>query len=291
MPVRFSIITTCKGRLEHLRQSLPRFLAQPDAEVIVVDYNCPDRTAEIVARDFPAARIVMVPEAQGFNLAEARNRGAAVASGTWLAFLDADVLITNDFMSRLSQLAMDHGCFHRFRCEGADRYHASGSCVVARADFEAVGGYDAVFEGYGGEDDDLYFRLRLLPRRLDILDGALIAGILKHDNRARTRFYPRAALIENQRVNAAYIVVKNTLLRHLGPTGLGMEQRRRLYGLVRDVIAEANKSGTTPIHFSMELPEDPDFMPTVGWSARRHIVFDLAPIPIPEADEDEDEAG
>ena len=30
---RFSIVTTCKGRLAHLRQSLPRFLAQADTEV------------------------------------------------------------------------------------------------------------------------------------------------------------------------------------------------------------------------------------------------------------------
>jgi hypothetical protein len=28
---RFSIVTTCKGRLHHLKQSLPRFLEQRDS--------------------------------------------------------------------------------------------------------------------------------------------------------------------------------------------------------------------------------------------------------------------
>ncbi len=42
---KFSIITTCKGRLEHLKQTLPAMLAQKDSEVIVVDYSCPHGTA------------------------------------------------------------------------------------------------------------------------------------------------------------------------------------------------------------------------------------------------------
>jgi hypothetical protein len=48
---RLSIVTTCKGRLHHLRRSLPGFLAQPDTQVIVVDYDCPEDTIGVCARD------------------------------------------------------------------------------------------------------------------------------------------------------------------------------------------------------------------------------------------------
>ena len=36
-----TFITTCRGRLAHLRETLPSFAAQPDAAVIVVDYRLP----------------------------------------------------------------------------------------------------------------------------------------------------------------------------------------------------------------------------------------------------------
>ena len=49
----FSIVTTCKGRLEHLQRSLPSFAAQSGAEVVVVDYDCPDGTGIGLQRTFP----------------------------------------------------------------------------------------------------------------------------------------------------------------------------------------------------------------------------------------------
>ena len=96
-----SIVTTCKGRLHHLRRSLPNFLAQPDTEVIVVDYDCPDETAGVCAREFPAVRVVKVENAPRFNWARARNLGAAAARGTWIAFFDADIVMAPDFVRRL----------------------------------------------------------------------------------------------------------------------------------------------------------------------------------------------
>lgn len=42
---RFSIIIRVKGRLEHLRHILPAACGQADADVFVVDYDCPDGTS------------------------------------------------------------------------------------------------------------------------------------------------------------------------------------------------------------------------------------------------------
>ena len=54
-------------------------------ELIVCDNNSTDRTAEI-ARN-AGARVVFEPVNQ---IARARNRGAAAATGDWLIFVDAD---------------------------------------------------------------------------------------------------------------------------------------------------------------------------------------------------------
>src|SRR3954463_187375 len=141
VPPRLSIVTTCKGRLHHLRQSLPLFLAQPDAEVIVVDYDCPDGRADVVPREFPAARVVAVKDRPHFDISRARNLGGDAASGEWLAFIDADIVVAPDFHQRLAP-KLQPGTFHHFpRARASSLW---GSCVMRRADFVAVGRYDEV---------------------------------------------------------------------------------------------------------------------------------------------------
>jgi glycosyltransferase involved in cell wall biosynthesis len=59
-------------------------------EVIVVDNLSTDRTCEVVASSY-GDRVVLASEPHP-GAAAARNRGARLASGTYLAFLDADDL-------------------------------------------------------------------------------------------------------------------------------------------------------------------------------------------------------
>lgn len=67
-------------------------------EVIVVDNNSIDRTAEIVAANFPKVRIVHERE-PGTN--QARQRGFLEARGDILIFLDADVRLPPKWVSRV----------------------------------------------------------------------------------------------------------------------------------------------------------------------------------------------
>ena len=76
MPL-FSIVTTCMGRLDDLKRTLPRMVSQKDTEVIVVDYNCPQRTGDFVRQNHPDAKVVSERNETQFNLARARNLGAA----------------------------------------------------------------------------------------------------------------------------------------------------------------------------------------------------------------------
>lgn len=273
---RFSIITTCKGRLHHLRQSLPSWLRQPDCEVIVVDVGCPDGTAAAVTRDFPQARVVAFDDGPFFNPSRARNRGAAAATGAWLVFLDADIVLAADFVARLQSSLKPHSIF-RFGPSKGRVSGTNGSCILQRADFTAVGGYDEAMECYGGEDNDLYFRLELLGIETEMLDLALIDAVVPHDDAERVRFTRFGSKIRHQRLNSAYIYVKGTLLRQLGAHGLSEAQCRQLYGLIRDVVEQAGDDFEKPIHFTLDLPPDPGFMPMPAWDCIRHLTFDLRP--------------
>ena len=280
---RLSIITTCKGRLHHLRRSLPRFLAQPDCEVIVVDYDCPDGTAAVVAREFSAAHVVAVKDRPHFDISEARNLGAAAATGEWLAFIDADIVIAPNFHARLAP-QLQPGTFYRF----PPRRDSSlwGSCVMRREDFLAAGRYDEVMQGYGGDDQDMYFRLDLAGLKVQALGFDLVAEVIEHDTADRIRFGRLPSMLHHQRQNGAYLIVKTTLLRMLGPAGLSPEQCQTVYRLVGDVVNDANRKPDVPIHFSIELPPDPHGVSVPAWMAKRQVVFDLTPTELLEADED-----
>ena len=72
--------------------------ADLQCELIVVDNGSTDRGPQI-ARQFGAQVLVM----PGLAIGALRNRGAAVASGHWLAFIDADIEMP-EALSRSSRL-------------------------------------------------------------------------------------------------------------------------------------------------------------------------------------------
>ena len=66
-------VITCKGRLHHLKQTLPLIVAMGTSEVIVVDYGCPDGTGDWVEANFPGVTVVRVDDDPGFSPARSRN--------------------------------------------------------------------------------------------------------------------------------------------------------------------------------------------------------------------------
>jgi predicted glycosyltransferase involved in capsule biosynthesis len=182
-----SAITTCKGRLAHLKQSLPALMAT-GMEVIVVDYDCPDHAGEWVTATWPQARVVSVSDRPRFNLSAARNLGAAVASHEWLVFLDADVIVAPSFMTVVEPL-LRGGVFLIPEPRPPDLW---GAIAVARRHFDAVGGYDEVFEGWGVEDVDFIERLLIGGLQQAPFPGELLRAI-EHGETERTRFHEMTA--------------------------------------------------------------------------------------------------
>ncbi len=175
---------------------LPRCLASLGGadEIIVVDNASSDGSADVAAK--LGARVVESGANIGFGAG--CNRGAAVAAGDHLLFLNPDASLTNGSLEALRQAARAYPDAAAFgaRLEGEGgaarlqfqsyleaqtRRHAPASamprgecCVgflsgaalmVQRQAFEAVGGFDErIFLYY--EDDDLCYRLRRLGRAL-----------------------------------------------------------------------------------------------------------------------------
>jgi glycosyltransferase involved in cell wall biosynthesis len=183
MPRISAIIPAFNGASRYLDQAIGSVLAQTyrDRELIVVDDGSTDETGRLVLR-FPQARYFRRGENGG--QAAARNDGARLAAGEFLAFLDQDdlwePLFLAETLSALEQapaaalvhadgyqvserndiLEYDAGMKHRASVtqilRGGHDVATSGS-LFRRTCFDAVGGYDAALPVW--EDIDLAIRL------------------------------------------------------------------------------------------------------------------------------------
>lgn len=264
----FSIITTCKGRLEHLKQSLPRMTRQKGAEVIVVDYSCPEGTGDYVERHFPAVRVVRVEGEEGFSNWKARNRGAAVASGDMLLFCDADTILTEQAAEVIGQTVPEksYGFFTRnstahFNKSGLrlGNNQVRGFQVVPTTAFRRLGGYDEVLSGYAaGGDTDLEERLALIGFKPTSLGDGIIDEVIEHDNAARFTFH-REPIKISYAAGMLYRRAKLTLLK-ARKKGLPFADRQRMYAVARSAAMRLDR-GSNVAKMQLKVEDAPIGMP------------------------------
>ena len=265
-----SFVTTCKGRLDHLRQTLPRMAAQPNAESIVVDYDCPDGTADWVHANYPAVKIVKVHDAPRFHKTHAGNLGAAAATAPWLCMIDADIIVDQAFVSRIAP-SLDGGTYLR---PAPLDWNAYGSFVCSRKDFEAIEGYDEVIEGCGCSDDDIYRRLEMTGIKLTNFPGELFVGI-PHDDGTRTQYHEIKNRPFSQTINAVYVNIKHDLLRHSGVLTIPLAIRRTIYAEVRKVLLNQAEGPQSGGRIEVSLPAGSSVPMYRDWELRRKWTFDL----------------
>lgn len=185
-----SVLTIAAGREDHLRNvvlGLTRQSVQPAELVIAVMQD--DIYRDLPRTDFPIRQLLI--GADEMPLAAARNTAAAEAKCDRLVFLDVDCIpsptLVEDYATHLAhgsglymgevlylpggatEEGIDYVAFDRIAVRHSDRrgppkegldvcedYRCFWSLNFAmmRSDWDAIGGFDERYEGYGGEDTD-----------------------------------------------------------------------------------------------------------------------------------------
>lgn len=262
-----SFVTTCKGRLHHLQQTLPHLAALENVEVIVVDYGCPQGTADWVSKHYSNVRVGRVDDDPGFSLARARNIGAYAATSPWLFFVDADIVVDK----ALVDWARDHLDANAFYSAQPRMPNALGSCFCLRDAFLTVGGYDEAIRGWGAEDLDFYQRLTLAGYREEGYPAAMISA-LRHGDEERTLFYEIKDKTRSQQIIEWYLLVKFDLMAIRGGP-LPLEERVGLMRMAREAIERAEASSEPFAELLVKLGERINLTRSVDWQVQRELVY------------------
>lgn len=251
---KYSIITTSKGRWHHLVESLPVLLRQPDAEVIVVDYDCPDGTADNVERDFPTARVARVKGQPGFNVSHARNIGAAEARGETLVFVDADVVVSDRFIPLVDASLSDNAFAKPFTPTTPQENSLQGTCVIHKRHFDQIGGYDEVLRNYGGEDLELYERLWAARVNFMVLEREAFDRVIDHSQEERSRFFDQSSQL-GFLVGKVYRVAKDIMVRMDGIENIELEIRQNLYDEVARLVGNMARMERKELSLEIRFPD------------------------------------
>ncbi|GEO07607.1 hypothetical protein SAE01_01030 [Segetibacter aerophilus] len=148
--------------------------------MIFIDYGSDKELAagvKKVVEDYEFARYYYsCSEGLFWSRAHALNTGIKKASGDTLLMYDIDLIVEADFLKKISGLNYDRqfytfSCFYlpaHFNLENKDltkdgvHYEQNyvGLCAVKKEFVFDLGGFDEYFAVWGGEDDDLYERLK-----------------------------------------------------------------------------------------------------------------------------------
>ncbi len=214
-------MVTCKGRLSHLRVTLPGFLYQlpPTGRLVVVDYGCPDGAFDYCAalNDPRLTAVRLLDGTDPFNLSRARNCGANATPCDALCFVDADSLLHGSFLEQ-AMLPLRWGRATLTKRDWRDRKaDTCGLCCVRADTFHAVRGYDEAFRGWGPEDWDFYNRVgRIGP--VHGFPPHLYPTTLAHSNEDRTRFYEEKDMMRSAGLSGALM---GDAGRTVNPDGYG----------------------------------------------------------------------
>lgn len=183
-----SIITTVKNRLEHFKKVFPSLVTQnqnQNYEIIFVDYDSNDNFKEELEKHIECykplfsdklkliKRVYLNFEAP-FNSGKAKNLGSVFSSSKWLSFTDIDVFLSMNYHRHwLDVLNSSENIFFSSRVQETTERKSSrvsprinyGNMIVKKDHFLEIGGFEEENLSWGGDDDDIIHRLKLLGLR------------------------------------------------------------------------------------------------------------------------------
>jgi len=275
-PPLLTFIVSCKGRLAHLRQSLPRLAAQSRSEVVLVDSSCPERAADWAEEHVPSVKVIRHVDDGRFNLAVCRNRGLQAAVAPWVCFVDADVILMPDFVERIAPLLVP-AAFLVFE-DWHEKRGLTGSCVIPRNGLDLTGGYDEAYQGWGEEDLDLYMRLELRGFQKRLIPHTLAERVIQHDDAQRVAFHDQKSIELSHTIAALYRAAKYEFLTQAPAAIATAEQQFGLFETCRNTIGSALAMGSLTAQLTINLPDSPG-MHFLAAPARRKIILEVALTP------------
>jgi hypothetical protein len=198
--MRVGFCITCKGRAQHLEETLPDNLRNnARARFILVNYNSPDHLDEFIRRehtdDIEDGRLSVYrfTEPGPFRMAHAKNlthRLAMMEGMNTLVNIDADNFAGYNFDQYVAdQLVGGEAFLWAHMRKGEMRRGISGRIAVTAHAYLAAGGYDEVFSTWSPDDKDFNLRLRRLgfkPKEIDVR----YLNAISHNDKMRFREYP-----------------------------------------------------------------------------------------------------
>jgi hypothetical protein len=209
--MKISFCITCKGRLDHLKQTLlkniegniPTNQGDPEVEFILLDYGCQEGSSAWAINDPDLAPYyesgtlkvaqAMLPKGAMFHMSHAKNMSHRLSRGDFVCNLDADNFLGEGFARFLAdEFSMNpNAIIHPAReiMQGLDKEDCGfcGRIAMSRDNYIRLGGYDEnrFPAKYGGEDIDFIRRARMsgMPR-VKIQQTEFLATI-SHSNEMR----------------------------------------------------------------------------------------------------------
>lgn len=278
-------LTTCKGRLHHLKQTMPRIVAEQPDEIIVVDHDCPQNTGDWLEENYPSVIVARVRDGAPFKVARARNIGIRLSKSDILCVIDADILVQPGFVAWIRENAHPHVFFRHALEQGRRDAQTWGTVICPRLKLLKIGLYDEAFDGWGGEDDDLYYRLKITGTAEEHFPFEY-ARAISHDENERFAQYAEKTRGTHLLLNRLYREAKRTLLGFTrAEDDLPLELRQKLRKEVRRAV-NSLKNGQASM--TIKLPDKRPVLQQVN--LERQLTLELK-VTIEEADPQRKQAG
>lgn len=267
-PLKVAFVTTCKGRVQHLRETLVRNLHDnSNALCVVLAYNCSETVKFLshFTQAIAGGKLVVYEykEPVPFAMAHAKNMAhrCALREG-------ADILVNVDADNYVGK-GFDHYVAEQFKTnpnaylwsrmikdgDGRLPRGISGRIAVSRIAFLMAGGYDERYSTHSPDDKDFNARLSLLGFEGQEIDPCYLQAIL-HNDRMRYREYPHAKHIGED----SFCVNPQSGIANSGRVGCGTVYRNfsdepieikpiptRVFGI------GMHKTGTTSLHEALTI--------------------------------------
>jgi hypothetical protein len=263
---------TCKGRLQHVKKTLPINLEHNQSEhskFVLVDYSSQDGLKEYLIdqhKDAIASGKLVVYsflDQSLFRMAHAKNmahRCGILEGCDVLCNLDADNLTGPNFdLFIQGAMTPKHFLWARMYTQenGRRPRGISGRIVVTDKAFLKVGGYDEKYAAWGHDDRDINSRLLMCGYEpIEIPKENL--DVVLHTNRLRFQDYPHLA--QNADSNDA-MTEPESCIANFGSVGVGTVFKNYDYSKPIEIKPiptrifgiGMHKTGTTSLHHALKI--------------------------------------